>query len=111
MPLLAEIENPTYQESNQTLSYSTSLTKEKIYEFYAAALPKKGWKQSIPEVTITDGKEILSYRNPSNDMLVLSIAKQSDSEIKVELMHQTVAAMNKRLDEQAAAYKKNRNIP
>jgi hypothetical protein len=110
---LPEAQKIIYTDMLQTLNFNTTCANKKIFEFYRTELPRMGWKTSMTETTHTDGKEVLAFRNESNDLVTISVGKGTGNVLQVTLQLQTVAQideMNKKLDAQAAAYRAKHGI-
>lgn len=108
LPFPPEIQDPRYVDTLKRLSFEGELSKPDILRFYSDSLPKLNWKRSSDSSTMIDDWEVYSWRNPSNDLLTLSFWKGSGQFLRVYVQVKTVAEiaeMNRKLDEQAAAYK------
>lgn len=108
IPSPPQIEDPRYTDTLKRLSFEGELSKEEILKFYSESLPKLEWKSSSATGTMIDDWEVYSWRNPGKDLLTLSFWKGTGQFLRVYVQVKTaqeIADMNKRLDEQAAAYK------
>ena len=90
------------------VSFEGQYSQPEILKFYSEELPKLGWKQSADTSSMIDDWEVFSWRNSNKDLLTLSFWTGNGNFLRVYVQVQTVAEiaeMNKKLDEQAAAYK------
>lgn len=109
IPAPADGEDVRYTDTQKRLTFNSTQDKNAIAAFYKAALAKMGWKANREELIFTDDKDLMVFRNPGKDMIWMEIKKTFDNKLGVVLEFQTaaeLAAMNAKLDAQAAAYKK-----
>ncbi len=80
-----------------------------LVQDYSPVLAALGWQPSLEAPTAVDGKQVMTWRNADSDLLTLERAPPRGAQANVAIAYQTRAqldAMNRRLDEQAAAYLK-----
>lgn len=118
IPAPPDAEDVRYTDTQKRLTFNTTQEKNAVAAFYKTALAKAGWKANREELLFTDEKDIMVFRNPGKDMIMMDIKKTFDNKLGVELTFQSaaeIAAMNAKLDAQAAAYKKKlaaeQNLP
>jgi hypothetical protein len=110
IPAPPDAEQLAYTESQRKLAYYTSAPKESVSGFYKEALAKTGWTANKDEWFQQDGKDVMVFRNAGQDMLWMELHARGGRN-EVSLAYQTgadIAAMNKKLDEQAEAFKAKR---
>ena len=113
--LSAEIPLPTgaseadFSPSTQTLRFQHPGPVEPLVVALGERIGTLGWRQSLDAVTLTDGKQVMAWRNADKDLLTLAFAAPDGARANVSVSYQTaaqIAAMNQRLDAQAEAWRK-----
>jgi hypothetical protein len=108
IPAPSNAEDSRYADSLQRLSYLTAGTKDDAVRAFKEVAAKEGWKPNREETFKEDGKDIMVFRNPGGDMIWMEIKPGPGGKNYVSLRYQSsaqMAALNKKLDDQAAAYK------
>lgn len=104
-----------YADSTKQVLFDTKATEEAIVAFYRDSLGNAGWKATTDNTLKIDWKSVLIFRNAAKDMLTLEMYPIKDENVlRVTLKHQSaaeVAAIEKRLDEQAAAAREKKDPP
>jgi hypothetical protein len=83
-------------------------TKDDAVRSYKEIAAREGWKPNRENTFKEDNKDIMVFRNPGGDMIWMEIKPGPGGKNYVSLRYQSSAqmiAMNKKLDDQAAAYK------
>lgn len=121
IPAPAETVQLQYSDSTKQILFDTKDTEDNIVAFYRKALDAAGWKATTDNTIKIDWKNVLIFRNAAKDMLTMEMYFVKDEKVlRVTVKHQSaaeVAAIEKRLDEQAAAAKmkkdqeKNAKLP
>ena len=114
--LSAEIPAPTetvqlqYADTTRQVLFDTKDTPENILAYYRKTLGATHWQATTENTIRIDFKDVLIFRNPAKDLLTLELYPVKDEQVlRVTAKFETaaeVAAMEKRLNEQAAAAKK-----
>jgi hypothetical protein len=114
VPAPAETVQLQYSDSTRQVLFDTKQTRDEIVAFYRKTLAGAGWKATTDNTIKIDWKNVLIFRNPAKDMLTLEMYFVEDEKVlRVIADYDSaaeVAALEKRLDEQAAAAKKKREL-
>lgn len=104
-----------YADSTKQILFDTKDSENAIVAFYRNSLGSHGWKATTDNTVRIDWKSVLIFRNAGKDMLTLEMYPVKDENVlRVTLKHQSaaeVAAIEKHLNEQAAAAKKKKELP
>ena len=104
-----------YADSTKQILFDTKESEDAIVAFYRKSLGSIGWKATTDNTLKIDWKNVLIFRNAAKDMLTLEMYPVKDENVlRVTLKHQSaaeVAAIEKHLDEQAAAAKNKKEMP
>ena len=104
-----------YADTTKQVLFDTKESEDAIVAFYRKSLGSSGWKATTDNTLKIDWKSGLIFRNAAKDMLTLEMYPVKDENVlRVTLKHQSaaeVAAIEKHLDEQAAAAKKKKELP
>lgn len=109
IPLPAGASEADFSPSTQTLRFQHPGPVEPLVVDFGQRVAAQGWRQSLESLTVTDGKQVMTWRNAADDMLMLEFAEPQGSRTNAAVSYQTaaqIAAMNQRLDEQAEAWRK-----
>lgn len=108
IPAPPNAEDLRYTDMLQRLTFDMAGTKDDVVRSYKEVVSKGGWKPNRDETFRQDDKDIMVFRNPGGDMIWMEIKAGRDNKSNVSLRYQSsaeIAAMDKKLDDQAAAYK------
>lgn len=98
-----------YATSLKRVAFTTSADPVAVMDFYRTSVPS--WTTRMTEPTEEEGRQVLAFRNPQNDMITLSLkhTPEGGSDASLEFMSAAeIDKMNRRLDAQAEAHKKAR---
>ena len=79
--------------------------------FTGASGPTRGWQATLENLLAMEDKNIVIFRNPAKECLTLELKKSIEGKARVALVFQSAAefeAQEKRLDEQAEKFKRQR---
>jgi len=104
-----------YADSTKQVLFDTKDSADSIVAFYRKTLGGSDWKATTDTTLKIDWKDVLIFRNAAKDMLTLEMYPVKDENVlRVTLKHQSaaeVAAIQKQLDEEAAAAAKKTAMP
>lgn len=104
-----------YADSTKQVLFDTQDRADSMVAFYRKTLGSSGWKATTDTTLKIDWKDVLIFRNAAKDMLTLELYPVKDENVlRVTLKHQSaaeVAAIQKQLDEEAAASAKKKEMP
>jgi len=104
-----------YADSTKEVLFDTKDSADSMIAYYRKTLGGSGWKATTETTLKIDWKDVLIFRNAAKDMLTLEMYPVKDENVlRVTLKHQSaaeVAAIQKQLDEQAAAAAKKKEMP
>ncbi len=110
VPAPADTVQLQYSDSTKEVLFDTKQAEDEIATFYRKTLSGAGWKATTDNTIQIDWKKALIFRNPAKDMLTLEMYPVEDEKVlRVTADYDSaaeVAALEKSLDEQAAAAKK-----
>lgn len=115
LPAPADTVQLQYADATKQVLFDTKEGEDAIVAFYRKSLGSSGWKATTDNTLKIDWKNVLIFRNSSKDMLTLEMYPvKAENVLRVTLKHQSaaeVAAIEKHLDEQAAAARKKKEMP
>jgi hypothetical protein len=113
IPMPAAASRADFDGSAQSLRVHHAGPIATLVQAYSSQLAADGWKTSIEAPIEDEGKQVMTWRNAADDMLMLTFAAPQGEAANVVISYQSKAqldAMNARLDAQAEAWRK-RNSP
>ena len=109
LPAPEKREELQYSDSTKELSFTTTVDKNAVTDYYKKALAKNGWQPTLDNTVKIDDNDTMIFRNPAKDMLTLSMPPASDGKIRVSLQHQSaaeIAELERLIKERAPALRK-----
>ena len=109
IPLPAAANRADFDSSAQTLRVHHVGPIEALVQGYSPQLATDGWKASIEAPIADEGKQVMTWRNAADDLLMLTFAAPQGEAANVAISYQSKAqidAMNARFDAQAEAWRK-----
>ena len=109
IPIPVSASGANFDSSAQVLRVHHVGPIEVLVESYSPQLAAEGWKTSIEAPIDDEGKRVMTWRNATDDLLVLTFAAPQGEAANVAISYQSrsqIDAMNARLDAQAEAWRK-----
>jgi hypothetical protein len=109
IPIPASASRGEFDSSAQTLRVHHVGPIEVLVQRYSPQIATEGWRASIEAPIDDEGKQVMTWRNAADDLLMLTFAAPQGDAANVAISYQSKAqidAMNARLDAQAEAWRK-----
>jgi hypothetical protein len=97
-----------YTDQNEELSFETAADKDAVVAYYRKTLATTKWESTLDHTVQIDNKDEMIFRNPTKDMLTLTLSSASDGKLPVSLLFQSaaeIAELDRKIKEEAPARK------
>ena len=97
-----------YTDQTQELNFETAADKNAVIAYYRKTLATTGWESTLDHTVQIDNKDEMIFRNPTKDMLTLTLSSASDGKLPVSLLFQNaaeIAELDRKIKEEAPARK------
>jgi hypothetical protein len=105
IPAPPNVEDLRYVDQPPELTFQTTeANQDAIIDFYRKTLAGTGWKSTLDHMLAIDDKPTMIFRNPTKDMLTLSITGMLHSKLLFSVRFQSaaeIAELDRRIKEEA----------
>jgi hypothetical protein len=103
IPAPPNVEDLRYVDEPPELTFATT-NQDAIVDFYRKTLATAGWKSTMDKMVDADGKPTMIFRNPSKEMITLSMPYDYGDKLGVSVRFQSaaeIAERDRRIKEEA----------
>jgi hypothetical protein len=103
IPAPPNVEDLRYVDEPPELTFATT-NQDAVVDFYRKTLAAAGWKSTIDKMVDVDGKPTMIFRNPSKEMITLSMPYDYGDKLGVSVRFQSaaeIAERDRRIKEEA----------
>jgi hypothetical protein len=103
IPAPPDVEDLRYVDEPPGLTFATT-NQDAVVDFYRKTLATAGWKSTMDKLVDVDEKPTMIFRNPTKDMLTLSMPSVRDGKVDVSVRFQSameIAEVDRRIKEEA----------
>jgi hypothetical protein len=106
IPVPPDAEDLRYADMPPELTFETAANADAVVAFYRKTLTTAGWQSTLDHTVAIDDKPTMIFRNPTKDMLTLSMSAPRRAKLPVSVRFQSaaeIAELDRKIKEQAPA--------